>query len=250
MHISLLFVLLAVTGVMIAGISKAGFGGGAAFVASPIMALVIDPEMALALMLPLLIVMDMAALKAYWGKWSTKDAARLIAGGIPGILLAAAVYRLTDPDVLRFLIGAISVSFVAFQVGLKRGWWQPRTAPLSAGMGVGCGVASGFTSFVAHAGGPTALIYLLSQNLTKLRFQATTVATFAVLNLAKVGIYAGLGFFNLETLKLVALLAPVAVLGAVIGVRANRVVPEQMFFTVTYVLLACAGTKLMWDALT
>ncbi|PWR01374.1 hypothetical protein DKT77_17580 [Meridianimarinicoccus roseus] len=249
MTIDLLFLCIAVPGVLIAGISKGGFGGGAAFVATPILALVIDPAMSLGVMLPLLMVMDAAGLRAYWGKWSAPVARRLITGGVPGVLLAAAVYRFTDPDVFRFLIGAISLGFVLFQIGLIRGWWAPRAAPLPPGIGLGCGVAAGFTSFVAHAGGPAALIYLLSQGLGKVTFQATTVAVFSALNLAKVGIYGGLGFFSAETLRLALVLVPVALAGVLIGVKANRLVPERAFFTLTYVLLTGAGAKLVWDAL-
>ncbi|QIE41389.1 sulfite exporter TauE/SafE family protein [Rhodobacteraceae bacterium SC52] len=250
MQIDLLFLCVAIPGVLIAGISKGGFGGGASFVATPILALVIDPAMSLGLMLPLLIVMDVAGLRAYWGKWSPSASLRLIAGGVLGVILAAAVYRFTDPDVFRFLIGAISLGFVVFQLGLKRRWWAPRTVPLSPKVGAGCGVVMGFTSFVAHAGGPAALIYLLSLGLGKVTFQATTVAVFSVMNLSKVGIYGALGFINFETLKLALLLAPVALIGVLLGVKANRLVPERVFFGLTYVLLAGAGLKLVWDALT
>lgn len=250
MQIDLLFLCVAIPGVLIAGISKGGFGGGASFVATPILALVIDPALSLGLMLPLLMVMDVAGLRAYWGKWSPTATRRLIVGGIPGVLLAAAVYRFTDPDVFRFLIGAISLGFVVFQLGLSRQWWAPRKTPLSPKVGIGCGVATGFTSFIAHAGGPSALIYLLSLGLSKVAFQATTVAVFSVMNLTKVGIYGALGFLNTETLKLALLLAPVALIGVFIGVRANRLVPQRVFFGITYILLTCAGLKLIWDALT
>jgi uncharacterized membrane protein YfcA len=250
MTIDLVFLCVAIPGVLIAGISKGGFGGGASFVATPILALVMDPGLSLGVMLPLLILMDVAGLRAYWGKWSRPAALRLIAGGVPGIALAAMIYTYTDPDVFRFLIGAISIAFVVFQLGLLRGWWAVRRAPLSGGVGLGCGVASGFTSFVAHAGGPTALIYLLSQGLTKVQFQATTVVVFSVLNLIKAGIYGPLGLFSAETFRLVLVLAPVALAGVLIGVKANRIVPERAFFGLTYGLLCLAGIKLIYDALT
>ena len=120
--------------------------------------------------------------------------------------------------------------------------------PLPPGAGYLAGVLAGFTSFVAHAGGPAALMYLLSQGLTKTAFQATTVIVFAILNVTKAAIYAQLGFFSPDALRLVALLAPAALVGAILGVRANRVIPEKAFFGLTYVLLLGAGAKLIWGA--
>jgi uncharacterized membrane protein YfcA len=45
------------------------------------------------------------------------------------------------------------------------------------------------------------------------------------------------------------ILAPFALLGAWIGVRAHRIMPERAFFAVTYVLLTITGIKLIWDGL-
>lgn len=250
MEVDIIFLVAAVGGVLLAGVSKGGFGSGASFVATPILALVIDPGMALGVMLPLLMVMDAAGLRAYWGQWSRPVAWRLIAGGVPGIALAAVIWRLADPDIFRFLIGAISLWFVVGQLGRARGWWVPRTRPLPPAVGYGVGAAAGLTSFVAHAGGPAALVYLLSQGLTKLQFQATTVAVFAVYNLLKSGIYGGIGIFSAQTLTLSLWLAPVALVGVLIGVRAHHAIPERLFFGLTYVLLTGAGVKLIWDALT
>lgn len=249
MDIDIFFLVAAIGGVLIAGLSKGGFGGGGSFVATPILALVIDPGLALGVMLPLLMVMDVAGLRAYWRQWSGPVSRRLIVGGLPGILLAAAVWRFADPDLFRFLIGAVSLWFVVSQLGRARGWWVPRARPLPPAVGYGVGAAAGFTSFVAHAGGPPALVYLLSQGLTKLQFQATTVAVFAVYNILKAGIYGGIGIFSAQTLMLSLWLAPVALVGVLIGVRAHRAIPERVFFGLTYVLLTGAGVKLIWDAL-
>lgn len=249
MDIDIFFLVAAIGGVLLAGLSKGGFGGGGSFVATPILALVIDPGLALGVMLPLLMVMDAAGLRAYWRDWSGPVAWRLILGGVPGVLIAAAVWRVADPNLFRFLIGVISLWFVVGQVGRRQGWWQPRTRPLPPAVGYGVGATAGFTSFVAHAGGPAALVYLLSQGLTKLQFQATTVAVFAVYNLLKAGIYGGIGIFTAQTLTLSLWLAPVALVGVLIGVRAHRAIPEAAFFGLTYVLLTGAGVKLIWDAL-
>jgi uncharacterized membrane protein YfcA len=92
-------------------------------------------------------------------------------------------------------------------------------------------------------------MYLLSQRLTKTAFQATTVLVFWAVNIAKAVPYAFLGIFTAETLWANVLLAPAALIGAWLGVKAHRIVPERVFFMITYVLLTITGTKLIWDAL-
>ena len=120
--------------------------------------------------------------------------------------------------------------------------------PPSAGLTAG--LVAGFTSFVSHAGGPPAAVYLLSQRLSKTEFQASTVLVFWVINVAKFIPYAFLGLFTWHTALADLLLAPFAILGAWLGVRAHWMMSERLFFGIAYVLLTLTGTKLIWDALT
>ena len=62
--------------------------------------------------------------------------------------------------------------------------------------------------------------------------------------------YAFLGIFTIEAGLVNLALAPVALLGAGLGASAHRVVPERVFFAITYVLLLTTGSKLIFDALT
>jgi uncharacterized membrane protein YfcA len=236
--------------VLFAGVSKGGFGSGAAFASATILALVYEPTVALGIMLPLLMLIDVASLPAYWGKWSWPETRLLLIGGVPGTFLGALFFGWADADTIRFLIGTISIAFVIWQLAQFAGVFQFEKRELSPVAGGAAGVALGFTSFVSHAGGPIAAVYLLARKPSKTTFQATTVIVFWVMNVLKAAIYAVMGFFTVETLTINLVLAPFAVLGAWIGVRAHRIVPEQLFFGLTYVLLMITGSKLIWDAMT
>lgn len=244
------FFAVAAPAVIFAGVSKGGFGSGAAFAAATILALVIEPGMALGVMLPLLMLIDVATLRPYWQRWSWPDARVLILGGLPGVALGAALYRVADADLLRLLIGGISIGFVGWQMAQARGLIRPFAERLPLWAGLLSGSVAGFTSFVSHAGGPPAAVYLLSQRLTKTEFQATTVLVFWAVNIAKFAPYAFLGMFTLETARANLALAPFALLGAWLGVKAHHVVPERLFFRLTYALLLVTGSKLIWDGLT
>ncbi|MCY3984016.1 MAG: sulfite exporter TauE/SafE family protein [Roseovarius sp.] len=232
-----------------AGVSKGGFGSGASFAGGSLMALLIPPGMALGIMLPILMVIDAATLRPYWRKWAWNDVRLLAIGSVPGVALGAALYSVVNADVIRFLIGAICLIFVLWQMGVRGGVVKMAERPLPRWCGAFTGSIAGFTSFVSHAGGPPVAIYLLSRGLGKTEYQASTVLLFAVVNVLKFTPYAFLGVFTLHTFWVAMSLAPFALLGAWLGVKAHRVIPERAFFALTHVMLTLTGLKLIWDAL-
>lgn len=234
---------------MFAGISKGGFGSGAAFASSSVLALVIEPGLALGIMLPLLMLIDAATLKPYWRKWDLSEVKLLVLGGIPGVILGALLYKIASPDFFRLLIGGISVGFVVWQWGRSAGLIRVASRAMPAWAGAFWGSVAGFTSFVSHAGGPPAAIYLLSRGLNKTQFQATTVLLFWAINIVKFIPYAFLGIFTWETVTADFILAPFALLGAWIGVKAHQFISQRTFFAITYALLLLTGTKLIWDGI-
>lgn len=241
------FYAVAAFSVTFAGFAKGGFGGGPAFVASAILALVTTPTQAIGLMLPLLMLMDVATVRPFWKKWDLRRARIMIIGGLPGVLLGSVFYRMTDDDMLRLLIGLVALLFVAWQLLPKS---SVREANFSQPVGFLAGVVSGFTSFISHAGGPPAAMYLLSQKLDKTAYHATMTLVFWVINAAKVIPYAVLGIFTTETLLADVILAPFAIFGVWLGVRAHHIIPDPIFFRLIYIVLSLTGAKLVFDALT
>lgn len=246
----LTFFLLAIPAVLFAGISKGGFGSGASFAAGAILVIFYPPSVSLGLLLPLLMLIDVASLRPYWGRWSWRDCRGVIFAALPGVALGALLLSRAPADAIRLLIGVISILFVIWQFGKDHSWFAMPQQRLAPWVGVFTGGVAGFTSYVSHAGGPPVAVYLLSQRLDKLTFQASTVLIFWAINLMKFGPYAVLGVFTHDTWMGVAYLAPFAVLGTWMGVRLHRLVPEKLFFQITYVMLIMAGGKLIWDALT
>ncbi len=237
---------LAVLATIFAGVSKGGFGSGAAFASSALMALVLPPMQALGLMLPLLMLIDVVSLPHYWRRWSWPESKVLLFGSIPGVALGVALFSVANDDVLRLLIGCVALGFVLWQLWPRK---QAR-AKLPNWVGLIAGATAGFTSFVSHAGGPPVAVFLLTRGIDKTTYQATTVLIFWVINIAKAIPYAFLGVFSLEVLIADLWLAPFAILGTWIGVKAHYLVSERVFFGLTYLLLTVTGSKLFWDALT
>ena len=240
-------ILLMALAVVFAGVSKGGFGSGAAFASVSILALVLPPGQVLAILLPLLMLIDVVTLRPYWRQWSWPDAKLLVLGALPGVAVGAWFLQVTNADALRLVIGIISIGFVLWQLAARSGWVTRGSGKVPRWGGAVAGLVAGFTSFVSHAGGPAAAVYLLARGLAKTPYQATTVLVFGLINVVKLIPYAGLGLFTPETLKIGLMFSPCALLGAWLGVKAHHLVSERVFFALTYLLLAVTGTKLIWD---
>ncbi|MFW5832909.1 MAG: sulfite exporter TauE/SafE family protein [Pseudomonadota bacterium] len=225
------------------GLSKGGLGGGAGILAVPLMALVMSPAQAVAVMLPTIIVMDMMGLWAYRRDVDRAAFLAMLPGALVGIGLAGLLFGMMSDDIVRLTIGTIAIAFCFY-----RWFGKPPTGarphPL---LGAFWGSLAGFTSTIAHAGGPPASIYLLSLKPTPAAFVGTLVFLFAAINASKLIPYALLGLFTMETLEAAALLVPVAVAGMGLGILVLRRFEPTLFFRVVYALVFATGLKLMWD---
>ena len=105
------FYVLAVIATLIVGISKGGFGGGLAVIAVPIMSLAIDPILAAAIILPILCVMDLISLKAFWKTWDNQLLLTLAPAASIGILLGALTFHYFNVDMIRLMLGILAVGF-------------------------------------------------------------------------------------------------------------------------------------------
>ncbi|MFA9275822.1 MAG: sulfite exporter TauE/SafE family protein [Candidatus Aquirickettsiella gammari] len=234
--------------ILITGISKSAFGGALGGVGVPLMALFLSPRLVVAVLLPILCVMDVFGVKAYWRKWSVAELKVILPGGIAGIALGAFAMDLFSDKHVKGMIGVIAVVFMLdrmFQLR-QRLRWQHQPGKIFARV---CATVSGVTSTVAHAGGPPILVYLMAKNLVKEQFVATTAVFFAVVNAGKLLPYTALGFFTLDSLQITACLAIFAPLGVWMGLHVLRVIPERYFYSLATALLGISGIKLIYDAL-
>lgn len=244
---SLGFLLAALPAVLITGISKGGFGGGLGIIAVPLMALVISPAEAAAIMLPLLCLMDMIGLRAYRRRWDGRVLRAMVPGAVLGIAVGSLAFGYLDESLIRLLLGVIAVTFSGkYFLGQRAGSPAARHRPLLGGF---WGMVAGFTSTLAHAGGPPANVYLLPLRLDKSVFVGTAVVFFAAINLAKVVPYAVLGLFQREVLTAALFLAPVAAAGMLLGVWLHSRVNDRLFYGTCYVFVLLTGVKLVADGL-
>ena len=241
------FYAAAVPATLLAGISKGGFGGGLGALAVPMMALAVPPVQAAAIMLPVLCTIDLFTVWTWRGHWHRANMRILLPAAMVGTGLGWAAFGTMDDDAVRLLIGAIAMVFSAdFFLPLRpKGGVGGRSVLLGSLWG---GVA-GFTSFVAHAGGPPLAVYLLPQRLDIRLYTGTAAVFFIAVNYAKIIPYGLLGQLDGTNLGTAVVLATLAPVGVWMGVRLQRRVTPDLFYRLCYGFLGLTGIKLLADGL-
>jgi uncharacterized membrane protein YfcA len=236
-----LIALVALAALLI-GFGKAGVAGTLGPLVTVLMALALPADDALGVLLPMLIVADGFAVGAYWRRWEARLLPRLVGAALVGIALGTAVVSSIDEAWLQRLI---AVSMLVFAALYFRGRRLRFTSQAERSWAVAAGSVSGFTSTVAHAGGPPIVVYLLMAGLAPATFVATSVAFFAIVNLIKVPGYFYAGLFDGQLILSTVwawLFIPVGVgLGRLLVDRIDR----GRFEIVTVILLVAGSLVLL-----
>lgn len=240
-----LFYLAAIPAVFLMGLSKGGFSG-LSIMAIPLLALVVSPVKAAALMLPILIVQDVVSTWAFRRDFDLRNLAIMLPGSALGIFIGWLMAAHVSDDLVKIGVGVISIGFVII-------YWRKRAItgePIRGNLGPGLfwGTLAGFTSFVAHAGGPPFQVYVMPQRLAPQTYVGTSTWFFTITNLAKVLPYFLLGQFSTENLGTSVALFPLALVATLAGVWLVRRIAAEKFYTLIYTLTFLVGIKLLWDS--
>ncbi|WP_181706623.1 sulfite exporter TauE/SafE family protein [Chthonobacter rhizosphaerae] len=249
------FYAAAVPAVLLTGLSKGGFGGAFGFAAVPLLALVISPVQAAGLMLPILLIMDAVSVWAYRSTFDRGVVLSLLPGGMVGTAVGWATASLVSDDAVRLIVGAIALAFlIRYGLQERRRALAKRTPegvpPIRKPNGAAAGFwgsLAGYTSFVAHAGGPPFQTYVVPLRLPPVLYAGTSAIYFAILNSVKVVPYAALGQFTAETMTAVAILSPAAIGATLVGVRLVRLINETAFYRLLAVSIFLIAIKLIID---
>lgn len=239
--------MLAVPAVILLGLGKGGFAGMGAL-SLPMMALAISPIRAAAILLPIMIVQDVVGVWAFRKSWNGYVLGWTIPGAAIGIGIGYLFAAQVSPDAVLGMVGAISIAFGGYRLWSDRGKVNRAPARSPGWVGTLCGVVSGFTSQIAHAGQPPFQVWVLPRKLSRDVLVGTTAIFFAVVNWVKVPAYWALGQFNRQNLSAAIILMPVAIASTLAGVWLVRRVPAERFYAAIYALMILVGMKLLWDA--
>lgn len=244
---SLLIWTTAVVSVVLIGISKAGFGGGVGVIATPLLALTMPVADAAALLLPILIAADLFTVYHYRNQFDITILKILLPGALLGIVLGSLFFNLFSQNdaLIKVGIGTVAIAFVLYQWGKAALFRTLQTRKPGQKAGILLSTTAGFTSTIAHVGGPPIAIYLLPQELPRNLFVGTTAVFFMIVNIIKLVPYGFLGLLTVGNLLATLLLVPVAYLGVQVGKTMNHRINQTAFNRIVYSLLLLTGLQLV-----
>lgn len=240
------FYAVAIPAVILLGIGKSGFGAGFGSLALPMMAMAVTVPQAAAIMLPVLLIIDVLGLAAFRKEFDRALFKFIVPFALVGSLIGMLMFKLLPANVVAAVVGSFTLLFLA-----QRLVFPPRSdsPPPPKWVGALLSVTSGFTSFIAHAGGPPINAYVIPLRLSPLVFTATMAFVFFVINLSKWIPYAWLGLLDLRNMATSIVLLPFAPVGVFIGVRLARTMKPMLFYRILYCGMFLSGCKLLWDGL-
>jgi hypothetical protein len=239
--------------VVIQGISKSGFGGGAGILSVPLMMLVMPAPLVAATLLPLLILCDMNAIYHHRSNCDWRVLRQVYLPSIAGIVIGAAIWwHIGEEGVgayegyIKQFVGVIAILFSLYILAKEAALqWIERYKPGPAA-GWGFGVTAGVTSTIAHAAGPIVSLFVFAQGLGKTLFVGTVAWTFTLINLTKLPFYIGVGLIRKDVLLFGLVLVPLIPVGSWLGHWMHHRVPERPFNRIILVLTLLAAIQLLF----
>ncbi|WP_028602628.1 sulfite exporter TauE/SafE family protein [Ottowia thiooxydans] len=238
------FYVVAVPAVVLLGIGKSGFGAGFGSLAVPLMALAVSVPQAAAILMPVLLLMDLLGLAAFRKDFDRTLLKFLLPWALVGTVIGTFSFKLLEPRWVAGLVGVFTLLFLA-----QRLLFKPKAdgRPPPRWVGAILASVSGFTSFVAHSGGPPMNAYVIPLGLKPVVFTGTMAYLFFVVNLSKWVPYAWLGLLDWRNMITSLVLLPLAPLGVWLGIRIARRIDQKLFYRLIYSGMFLTGVKLVWD---
>ena len=241
----LLSIIFPIIGVLLIGISKAGFAAGLGMISTPLIATVLPARETIGIILPLLCMTDLFTICIYRFKWKFEIALRILVGALPGILFGILVIEKITDHGLKIGIGIITLVFVGI-LFIRQHWLPHKHYSPPIWHSILIGLIAGFTSTLAHAAGPIIAIFLLSQQLDKQTFVATSAIYYTIGNLLKIPPYIASGVLNMEIFRKALFFFPVIPVAVLLGWWANKHIPQKIFNHVVYIILTATALKLIF----
>ena len=224
-HIQWLVISLAALSI---GMSKTGVQGIMLMIV-PLMAMAFGAKESTGVILPMLCMADIIAVAYYKRIADWKIVAKLLPTAIIGFFLAIGVDNAIPTGQFRQLMGwtlmlALAVMIWSEVFGKEnrwmKKWWYAAIF----------GLLGGFTTMIGNAAGPVMSVYLLSMRKEKMEYIGINAWFFLVVNLLKVPLQAFVwDNITWDSLILNLSMLPIIGIGALIGIRIVKLLPERVF---------------------
>jgi uncharacterized membrane protein YfcA len=231
---------------LLIGFSKGGLGGTLGGLATPLMALVMPANQAIGLLLPILMIADAFAVASHWKRWDWRLIILLMPGAVLGVTIGTFFITNAPTGELKMVLGIIVLLFALYKLFEAR-LFSTLAYEAKDWHGILVGTVAGFSSALAHTGGPPVSIYLLMRRVPTHIFNATSALFFAILNLVKVPYYIYAHLFDFQQMRGLIWLLPLLPLGVWGGKWAVNKIRREVFEKVIVVILAVTALLLIFS---
>jgi uncharacterized membrane protein YfcA len=210
------------------------------------MALVMPADQVIGLILPVLMVADVFAVASLWKRWDWRLIILLMPGAVVGVTIGTYFITNAPTKTLKLALGIIVLLFALYKI-LEARLFNILTYEAKNWHGVFAGTVAGFSSALAHTGGPPISIYLLMRRVPTHVFNATSALFFAILNWVKVPYYVYAQLFDFQQMRSLIWLLPLLPLGVWGGKWAAEKISQAVFERVIVALLVVTALLLIFS---
>lgn len=237
------WVFLAICGIFI-GMSKVGVPG-VSMIVVPTLAFIFGGKSSTGVLLPMLIMADFFGVSYYRRHAEWKYLIKILPWAFVGIGIALWVGSVVNDEQFKNLIAILVFVCIALMLWKDRkkgqqffpdNWW------FAASMGI----LGGFATMIGNVAGPIFAIYLLAVHLPKNNFIGTGAWFFLIVNVFKFPLHLFVWkTINVNTLTLDLFTLPAIALGAFLGIRLVKIIPEQTYRYAVIVITALSAFLLL-----
>ncbi|MGC4002386.1 MAG: sulfite exporter TauE/SafE family protein [Pirellulales bacterium] len=226
------------------GLSKSGFAG-VGFFHILIFAWLFGPKSSTGMLLPLLVVGDVAAVAVYRRHARWDHVMKILPPSMIGVVVGwLLMERIVDAQ-YRPMIGTIVLGLTLLQILRLVKPQALERIPHSHAFALGLGLLAGTATMLANAAGPIVALYLLAVALPKFELVGTGAWFFLIINVFKLPFSWQQGLIDCDSLTLNAILAPVVPLGLLFGSWLIKHVPQRLFDLLLLIFAAVASLRLL-----
>jgi uncharacterized protein len=244
-HLDPLQWLLAVLAAACIGIGKAGISG-MGLLPVVIFAFLFGARASTGIVLPMLIVGDVTAVRAFHRHARWDYIRRMLPPACLGVMVSAWYMRSLSEAVYKPVIGGIILGLIVLQLARmqKPEWFG--SVPHTRLFAWAIGLVAGCATMLANAAGPVFAIYCLAVSLPKMELVGTTAWFFLIVNTFKIPFSIALGLIHGGTLLLNVILSPLIVAGLLAGRWLTSRIPQRTFDLLLLAFAAVAAMRLVF----
>lgn len=229
---------------MLIGMSKVGVPG-VSMIVVPALAFIFGAKQSTGVLLPILMMADLFGVAYYRRHANWGHLIKVIPWAVVGLFLALWVGELVNDEQFKNLIAVL----VFMSIGLML--WQDKRKgknlfPDKWWFAAFMGILGGFATMIGNVAGPVFAIYLLAMHLPKNSFIGTSAWFFMVINFTKFPLqYFVWNNIHTETLLVDLMTLPAIALGAFLGIKLVKIIPEQAYRGVVILITAISAFLLL-----